>query len=104
MAIDKDEVRRIARLARLEHGKNEPDQLLDDATLEKLALEISNILEHVKELSSVDTRAVPPTSHGVPLPPLLRDDVAGEAHDPDRLLTAAPARTGDAVRVPRIVE
>jgi aspartyl-tRNA(Asn)/glutamyl-tRNA(Gln) amidotransferase subunit C len=104
MPIDKEEVRRIARLARLEHAKTEADQLLDDATLELLAAEISGILDHVKELSAVDTRNVPPTSHGVPLPPLFREDIPAEASDPDRLLASTPQRSGDAVRVPKIVE
>ena len=58
----------------------------------------------MKELEALDTRDVPPTSHGVPLPTLFRDDVPGEPRDPGALLEAAPERSGDAVCVPRVVE
>src|SRR5262245_27958996 len=104
MAIDKEEVRRIARLAHLEHPKSESDHLLDDATLTKLAEDLNGILEHVRELASIDTKDVPPTSHPVPLRSRMREDESTEPRTADDLLAAAPARQGDAVRVPRIVE
>jgi aspartyl-tRNA(Asn)/glutamyl-tRNA(Gln) amidotransferase subunit C len=114
MAIDEAEVRRIARLAHLEYPRVrdregswvEPDEhLIDDATLRKLAADITQILEHVKALSEVDVSNVEPTSHGVPLPPLFREDEPEtERIDPERLLEGAPARSGGAVSVPKIVE
>jgi aspartyl-tRNA(Asn)/glutamyl-tRNA(Gln) amidotransferase subunit C len=83
----------------------EPDEhLLDGATLKKLAADITQILEHVKELTEVDVSNVEPTSHGVPLPPLLREDEPVQEIDPQRLVEGAPARAGDAVSVPKIVE
>ena len=113
MAIDEAEVRRIARLAHLEYPRVrdrdgrwvEPEEhLIDDATLKKLAADVTQILEHVKELEQLDVSSVEPTSHGVPLPPLMRPDEAEEGIDPERLLEGAPARAGDAVSVPKIVE
>jgi aspartyl-tRNA(Asn)/glutamyl-tRNA(Gln) amidotransferase subunit C len=113
MAIDKDEVRRIARLAHLEYPRvqgrdgrfEEPaEHLIEDATLERLAADLNQILDHVRELESLDTANVPPTSHPVPLASRMREDVAGEPRDPEDLLAAAPARVENAISVPRIVE
>src|SRR5262245_35845978 len=104
MAIDKAEVQRIARLAHLEHPKGDPQQLIDDAQLEQLASELSKILGYMAELNQLDTREVPPSSHGLPLPTSFRDDLPTEPADPDRLLAAAPERSGDAIVVPKVVE
>jgi aspartyl-tRNA(Asn)/glutamyl-tRNA(Gln) amidotransferase subunit C len=113
MPIDQAEVRRIARLAHLEYPRVqardgsfvEPtEHLLDDTTLEQLATELNKILDHVRELSAVDTKDVPATSHPVPLASRMREDVAGEPRDPEKILAGAPERIGDAVAVPRIVE
>src|SRR5687768_12294765 len=99
--IDKSEVRRIARLAHLEFPRvqnkdgtwSEPSEhLFDDATLEKLAGDISRFLEHMRDLDSVDVSGVEPTSHGVPLPTAFREDVAGHVLETERALEGAPAR------------
>lgn len=113
MPIDKDEVRRIARLAHLEYPRIQnkdgafvepPEHLLDDAALEQLASDLNTILDHVRELSAVDTQDVPPTSHPVPLRSRMREDVPGEPRDPEVLLAAAAQSIEGAVCVPRIVE
>lgn len=114
MAISKEEVRRIARLAHLEYprvaGKDgvltEPaDHLIDDATLEALARDVGNILDHVRELDALDLTGVEPTSHAVRLAPELRaDEPRAEPFESERVLEAAPRRVGEAVSVPRIVE
>ena|SRR5438067_19436 len=113
MAISKEEVRRIARLAHLEYPRIqakdgtfvEPaDHLMDDAMLEKLATELGQVLDHVRQLDEVDVSNVEATSHGVPLPTRFREDVAGPGLATDKALAAAPERTGDAISVPKIVE
>ncbi|MCK6550328.1 Asp-tRNA(Asn)/Glu-tRNA(Gln) amidotransferase subunit GatC [Myxococcota bacterium] len=113
MAIDRAEVRRIARLAHLEYPRVqakdgtfvEPaEHLLDDAMLDKLAAELGQILDHVRELEAVDVEGVEPTSHGVPLPTMLREDTPGHVLTTDDALASAPARVGDGVAVPKIVE
>lgn len=113
MPIDKAEVRRIARLAHLEYPRipskssgfvEPPELLMDDATLETLALELGRILEHVKELEEVDVEGIEPTSHGVPLPTRFREDAPHPGLPTDRALDQAPQRLGDAFCVPRIVE
>ncbi len=113
MSIDKDEVRRIARLAHLEYPRVqnankewvEPEQhLLSGALLQQLSTDLAKILEHVEVLSEVDVEGVEPCAHGVPLPTALREDEAGQILSPDESLGGAPARFGDAFSVPKVVE
>lgn len=111
--LDLAEVRRIARLAHLEYPRilgpggqlGEPhEHLIDDRALEKLALDLAQILDHVEELDLVDTEGVEVMSHAVTLPGLLRRDEPGAVLGADVALSGAPGRIGDAVRVPKIVE
>ena len=104
MAIDPAEVLRIARLAHLEPPEGSDPPLHTKAELEQLAGELERILDHVRDLQSVDVSDVPPTAHGVPLPARLRPDAPGTPLEPDAALAAAPDRDGDAFRVPKVVE
>jgi aspartyl-tRNA(Asn)/glutamyl-tRNA(Gln) amidotransferase subunit C len=84
-AIDSGEVVRLARLARLELSAGE---------IARLVPQLARVLEHVRKLEQVDTCAVEPMPHALPLPQPLRADVpapglpvdaalgiAGEQHD-----------------------
>jgi aspartyl-tRNA(Asn)/glutamyl-tRNA(Gln) amidotransferase subunit C len=111
--IDRDEARRIARLAHLEYPRvqqkdgtfTEPSEhLIDDRTLDALARDLKEILEYVRALDEVNVEGVEPTSHGVPLPTKLRSDAPGETLPTERALAAAPQHTGEAIAVPKIVE
>jgi aspartyl-tRNA(Asn)/glutamyl-tRNA(Gln) amidotransferase subunit C len=113
MTMDREEVRRLARLAQLEYPRvqdaegrwREPDALLiDDATLDALARELTQILAHVRQLEEVDVEGVEPTAHGVPLPTRLRADEPGEALPTDLALDQAPARLADGFAVPKVLE
>ncbi|MEQ8276103.1 MAG: Asp-tRNA(Asn)/Glu-tRNA(Gln) amidotransferase subunit GatC [Deltaproteobacteria bacterium] len=95
MAIEVEEVRRIAKLARLE---------LSDESLLPLTDDIGRILEHVEQLQSVDVEGIEPTAHGVDLAPQGREDRATEARDGARLLDGVPRRAADAVVVPRVLD
>ena len=94
-SIDRGEVERISRLARL---------TLDDDETEQLTGELGAILEYVKKLDELDTDAVPATSHGVELPTKLREDSVGDGLPLDLGLRGAPERLGDAFGVPKVIE
>jgi aspartyl-tRNA(Asn)/glutamyl-tRNA(Gln) amidotransferase subunit C len=113
MPIDRDEVRRIARLAQLEwprvQGKDgewrEPDaHLLDEVALDALTRDLGKILDHVRSLEAVDVTGVEPTTSGMTLAPRTREDTPGPTLDTARALDQAPARVGDAFAVPRVLE
>ena len=93
--ITRDEVERVAALARLS---------LTDEEAERMADELDRILEFVQVLEQVDTEDVEPTSHVMPLRTPLREDRAVESLDPELALANAPAREGTAFVVPKVIE
>ena len=95
MAITRDEVLHVARLARLALSPGEADKLGD---------QLGNILGYIKQLDRLDTRDVVPTSHAVEMGTPFRDDVVRPFGDKEALLANAPDREGDFFRVPRIIE
>lgn len=103
MSIDRARVLHLARLARLELPAGE-GTLLDEATLDRLVAELGAILDHVREIEALDLSQVPPTSHGVPLPPSFREDQAAPTLPTDRALAAAPERADGCFVVPKVVE
>lgn len=92
--IDKNEVKRVAALARI---------ALSEAETERLAGEIAVISEAVAAVSQVATPDIPATSHPVPLVNVLRPDVVGKALTPQEALSGAPASAEDKFLVPQIL-
>ena len=95
MAITREEVLHVARLARLS---------LPEAEVERLREQLSAILDYVKQLDRLDTRDVVPTSHALEMGTPFRDDVVEPFGDREALLANAPDRQNDCFRVPRIIE
>jgi aspartyl-tRNA(Asn)/glutamyl-tRNA(Gln) amidotransferase subunit C len=95
MAITREEVLHVARLARL---------AMSDAEVERIGGQLSTILDYVKQLDRLDTRDVVPTSHAVETGTPMRDDVVIPFGDREAILANAPDRRGDCFRVPRIIE
>ena len=95
MAITREEVLHVARLARLS---------LPEADADRLRVQLSAILDYVKQLDRLDTRDVVPTSHAVETGTPFRDDVVAPFGDKEAILANAPDRHDDFFRVPRIIE
>ena len=93
--ITRDEVERVAALARL---------LLSDAEAERMAAELDTILGYVETLGRLDTGGVEPTSHVMPLATPLRQDRAVAPLDAELVLANAPQREGSAFVVPKVIE
>ena len=89
--IERDEVLHVARLARLR---------LTDAELERMAEELSGILDHVERVGELDLDGVEPTSHVVALDNVLRADEPRPSLPPELALEGAPEAAGDGFRVP----
>jgi aspartyl-tRNA(Asn)/glutamyl-tRNA(Gln) amidotransferase subunit C len=95
VAITRDEVRRVASLARLRLAEDEETRLTAD---------LDNILESFARLKSVDTTGVEPTAHVEDMVAFVREDTVANPPAPDALLANAPARSGRHFRVPKIIE
>jgi aspartyl-tRNA(Asn)/glutamyl-tRNA(Gln) amidotransferase subunit C len=95
VAITRDEVRRVAALARLR---------LEPAEEERLTADLGHILDAFARLRSVDTTGVEPArAIAEPATP-LRDDAVTNPDATDELLANAPAPEGRWFRVPKIIE
>ncbi len=93
--IDRQEVVRMAKLARLE---------LSDTEVEQYRVDLTNFLASGKKLQQVDVSLVEGTSHAVPVSHELRQDVVGVSLPQDAVLSAGPEVQGGFFKVPRIVE
>jgi aspartyl-tRNA(Asn)/glutamyl-tRNA(Gln) amidotransferase subunit C len=91
MAITRDEVLHVARLARLE---------LSDEEVERFQEQLSAILEAVGKVSEVDLSDVEPTAHPLDLVNVWGDDAARPCLPVEEALANAPDREGALFRVP----
>ena len=91
MAITREEVLHVAKLARLE---------LTDDEVERLTDQLGAILEAVSKVSELDLADVPPTSHPLELVNALAPDELRESLSLDEVFANAPAREGDLFKVP----
>lgn len=94
VSLSSDEVRHVARLARL---------ALDDAQVEALRDQLSGILDYAAKVGEVATEDVPPTGHPSHLANVLRSDDPRPSLSPEEALSTAPAAEDGRFRVPRIV-
>ena len=93
--ITLEQVRHVARLARLELSSDEEQSLQTN---------MSEILTYVDKLKELDTDGIEPTTQvGEAGTPMREDQVTNQA-SPDELLRNAPARADNFFKVPRILE
>jgi aspartyl-tRNA(Asn)/glutamyl-tRNA(Gln) amidotransferase subunit C len=91
MAITRDEVLHVARLARLE---------LTDDEVERFTEQLSAILEAVAKVSELDLSDVEPTAHPLDLVNVWAEDEPRPSLAPDEALANAPDRHGGFFKVP----
>ena len=89
--IDRDQVLHVAKLARLKVSDDEVD---------RMAEELSKILEHVETMNELDLEGVEPTSHVVDLTNVLREDVPRPGLPREKALEQAPDTADGGFRVP----
>ena len=95
MSIDTDQVRHIAKLARI---------AMSDAELERLAPELNNILDWVEQLAEVDTDGVEPLTAVIDQKLRLRDDGVTDGDVRDEVLLNAPDAQHGFFAVPKVIE
>ena len=95
MSVDKETVRRIARLARID----EPE-----GNLASLADELCTILTWVEQLGEVDTDHVAPMTSAVQSKLSRREDVVSDGGYAADIVKNAPDAQDQFFRVPKVVE
>ena len=89
--IDREQVLHVARLARLE---------LTEPEVERMAAELSKVLDHIEKIGELDLDGVPPTTHVVEVANALRADEPHESLPRDVALAQAPVVAADGFSVP----
>lgn len=89
--IERDQVLHVAKLARLRLSEDE---------LERMAGELSGILEHVDRIGELDLDGVEPTEHVVELENVLRPDTPRPSWPREAVLAQAPDPADGAFRAP----
>ena len=91
--IEQDDVRHVARLARLR---------LEPAEAERMTAELAKILDHIDKIGELDFAAVEPTAHVLAVTDVVRSDKPRPGLSRDDALRNAPAVSADCFRVPRM--
>lgn len=94
MELSREEVVRIAELAKLE---------LTDAEMDLYAGQLTPILQYFQRLQELDTSQIPPTASVLPLKNVLRTDVASPAIKPADAVANAPDKEDDQFRVSAVL-
>lgn len=95
MSLDKATVEKIAHLARLSINASDVPQYIND---------LSNILELVNQMNSVDTANVTPMAHPLDMPQRLRPDVVTEANQREIFQSIAPQVKKGLYLVPKVID
>lgn len=95
MSLNPDDVRRIARLARLE---------ISDQEVERTGQQLNGILAFIEQLQAVDTTGVAPMAHAVDVVQRLRPDQVTETDRRAAFQAIAPETEAGLYLVPKVLE
>ena len=95
MSIDKNQVKKVAKLSRIS---------LDDKNLESLSNDLASILKFVEQLNKLDTNNVKPLNSIVNKSLELRKDKVNDGKIKEEILKNSPDKNEDFFIVPKVVE
>jgi aspartyl-tRNA(Asn)/glutamyl-tRNA(Gln) amidotransferase subunit C len=95
MPVALEDVRKVARLARLRFTPEEEKRLIGD---------LNQVLDYVAALEELDTSDVPPTAHVLPMSNVFRKDEARPSLSQASALANAPNSGHGHFRVPKVIE
>lgn len=95
MSISKEDVKFIAKLAKLEFTDNEIDDFTD---------KLSQVIQYVDKLKEANTANVKPTYHVNNIYNVMREDKVEESLSRDKVFSNAPDEENGYFRIPRILK
>lgn len=95
MSVTREDVKKVARLARLRLSETEEERLVAD---------LNQMLAYVASLDELDTSQVEPTAHVLPLSNVFRPDEPTESLSQEAALSNAPKSGHGHFRVPKVIE
>lgn len=93
--IDRKQVRKAAKLARLE---------LTDTEIDEFTGQLGAILEYVEKMNELDTKNIEPLAHCLPVSNVFRKDCVKESLGTEKTLANAPQRDEIFFKVPKILD
>jgi aspartyl-tRNA(Asn)/glutamyl-tRNA(Gln) amidotransferase subunit C len=93
-SITPDDVRHVAKLARLD---------VPEARIERLTVQLESILEYVAQIQTVDMAGVEPIAHAVPMHNVFREDIVEPSLPIEQVLQNAPETDGPFFKVPKVI-
>ena len=94
MKVDKETIRKIVHLSRLEFDEKEEQSLLQD---------VNKILDWVEKLNEVNTENVKPLTHMSEEVNILREDIVANTLKHEDALVNGPKKDSDYFRVPKFL-
>lgn len=91
--ISKEEVKHVAKLARLE---------LTEEEVNKYSQQLGSILEYVEQMNEIDTNGIEPMPHAIPVYNVMREDVVKYEQTKEEMMANAPFEEDGFFRVPKI--
>ena len=95
MSVTRDDVRKVAQLARLSFSKEEETRLICD---------LNQMLTYVAALNDLDTGGVEPTTHVLPISNVFRLDEPTASLSQEAALSNTPSSGHGHFRVPKVIE
>lgn len=95
MALNLQDIKRIATLARIE---------ISDVEAEETLHKLSGILGLIEQMQAVDTTGISPMSHSQDVTQRLRDDVVTKTNQREQFQSIAPATQDGLYLVPKVIE
>ena len=92
--ITKEEVKKVANLARLE---------LDEDEIYNHANQLEKILEYIKQLEKINTDDVPCTTRAIEVSNVFRKDEKKKFNSTEELIELSPSREDNYFKVPKII-
>ncbi len=92
--IDREQVRKVALLARLELTSQEEEQF---------TTQLGSILDYIEQLNELDVSNVPPTTRAIDVSNVTREDNLQPYADREAILNSAPEQEGEFFKVPKIL-
>lgn len=94
--IDKDTIKSLIKLCRIDCTEEEQVSLLED---------LKKIISYIEQLDEIDTEDVPPCNMVLEnLSNVMRDDTVSETLPRDLFLNNAPSQIGGMIRVPPVIK
>lgn len=92
--IDREQVRKVALLARLELTPQEEEQF---------TTQLGSILDYIEQLNTVDVSDVAPTTRAIDVSNVTREDELQPYREREAILNSAPEQEGEFFKVPKIL-